>query len=356
MAPRIVSIIGSRPEIVQAAPLSLAFTDCVEEILVHTGQHYDPAMSDLQIADLRLPLPEHNLGVGSLPNDESVAVAEERIARVIETRAARRGPGPRRHQRHARRRPRRRRRRRAAAARRGGPAQLPRRHARGAQPDRDRPALRPSLRALRARPRDAPRRGGPGHTSTSPATSSPTSCSRPAIACREGGEQGDYVLATAHRNYNTDSPERLGAVLGLPRGGRVPRDLPDAPPHPQEPRGLGPRGPGQRRGARRRHLHRDADASSATRSRSPPTPAASSARPTSGACPASRCARRPSGSRPSRPAGTRWSASTPRSSAPPWPSRAPTERPPIFGDGNAAERIAELTVAHPRASPGGSLV
>ena len=38
MAPRIVSIIGSRPEIVQAAPLSLAFADCVEEILVHTGQ------------------------------------------------------------------------------------------------------------------------------------------------------------------------------------------------------------------------------------------------------------------------------------------------------------------------------
>jgi UDP-N-acetylglucosamine 2-epimerase len=29
----------------------------------------------------------------------------------------------------------------------------------------------------------------------------------------QGGEQGEYVLATAHRNYNTDSPERLGAVL-----------------------------------------------------------------------------------------------------------------------------------------------
>src|SRR3954451_4676485 len=84
MAPRIVSIIGSRPEIVQAAPLSLAFANCVEEILVHTGQHYDPALSDLQIADLKLPLPAHNLGVGSLPNAESVTVAEDRIARVIQ--------------------------------------------------------------------------------------------------------------------------------------------------------------------------------------------------------------------------------------------------------------------------------
>src|SRR3954453_4088117 len=85
MAARIVSIIGSRPEIVQDAPLSLAFASCVEEILVHTGQPYEPAMSGLQIPDLRLPPPEPNLGVGSLPNDEGVAVAEERIARVIES-------------------------------------------------------------------------------------------------------------------------------------------------------------------------------------------------------------------------------------------------------------------------------
>ena len=85
MAARIVSIIGSRPEIVQAAPLSLAFASCVEEILVHTGQHYDPGMSDLQIADLRLPLPEYNLGVGSLPRTKASPSPQERIARVIET-------------------------------------------------------------------------------------------------------------------------------------------------------------------------------------------------------------------------------------------------------------------------------
>ena len=43
-------------------------------------------MSDLQIADLRLPLPEFNLGVGSLPPTAAVAVAEERIGRVIASR------------------------------------------------------------------------------------------------------------------------------------------------------------------------------------------------------------------------------------------------------------------------------
>src|SRR3954453_931312 len=86
MAARILSVIGSRPEIVQAAPLSLAYSGCVEEILVHTGQHYDPGMSDLQIADLHLPLPEFNLGVGSLPPSAAVAVAEERIGRVLASR------------------------------------------------------------------------------------------------------------------------------------------------------------------------------------------------------------------------------------------------------------------------------
>src|SRR5881227_2454720 len=87
MAARIVSIIGSRPEIVQAAPLSLALASRAEEILVHTGQHYDPGMSDLQIADLHLPLPEFNLGVGSLP-PAAVLVRGDTHATIAGARAA----------------------------------------------------------------------------------------------------------------------------------------------------------------------------------------------------------------------------------------------------------------------------
>ena len=60
--PTIVSIIGSRARDHPGRAALAALAHCVEEILVHTGQHYDPAMSDLQIADLRLPLPEYNLG------------------------------------------------------------------------------------------------------------------------------------------------------------------------------------------------------------------------------------------------------------------------------------------------------
>jgi UDP-N-acetylglucosamine 2-epimerase len=213
VAPRILSIIGSRPEIVQAAPLSLAFASCVEEILVHTGQHYDPALSDLQIADLKLPLPAHNLGVGSLPNDESVAVAEERIARVIESekpdavlvrgdtnatiagaRAAFAAGVPLLH---------------VEAGLRSYRDDMPEEHNR-IETDR----LSDLLFAPCEHARETLVKEGVSGTVqvTGDVLADVLLATRDRLP--EGGEKGDYVLATAHRNYNTDSPERLAAVLG----------------------------------------------------------------------------------------------------------------------------------------------
>ncbi len=212
MAPRIISIIGSRPEIVQAAPLSLAFANCVEEILVHTGQHYDPALSDLQIADLKLPLPAHNLGVGSLPNEESVAVAEERIARVIETEKPDgvlvRGDT------NAT----------VAGARAAVAADIPLLHVeaglrsyRDDMPEEANRIETDRLSELLFAPCEHAREvllkeGVPGTVRvTGDVLADVLLSTRDRLP--EGGEQGEYVLATAHRNYNTDSPERLGAVL-----------------------------------------------------------------------------------------------------------------------------------------------
>ena len=212
MAPRIVSIIGSRPEIVQAAPLSLAYNSCVEEILVHTGQHYDPKMSDLQIADLRLPLPGYNLGVGSLPNEEGVAVAQERIARVIEgeqpdavlvrgdtnatiagARAAVAAGVPLLH---------------VEAGLRSYRTDMPEEHNR-IETDR----LSDLLFAPCYHARDVLIEEGVEGTVhvTGDVLADVLLATRERLP--EGGEEGDYVLATAHRNYNTDSAERLEAVL-----------------------------------------------------------------------------------------------------------------------------------------------
>ena len=82
--PRVISVIGARPEIIQAARVSAAFEGLVNEILVHTGQHYDEKMSEGQIVATRLPRPDYNLAVGSLPPAEQVGLAQQRLSDLIE--------------------------------------------------------------------------------------------------------------------------------------------------------------------------------------------------------------------------------------------------------------------------------
>jgi UDP-GlcNAc3NAcA epimerase len=82
--PRVISVIGARPEIIQAARVSAAFEGIVDEILVHTGQHYDEKMSEDQIVATQLPRPDYNLGVGSLPPAEQVGLAQRRLRQLIQ--------------------------------------------------------------------------------------------------------------------------------------------------------------------------------------------------------------------------------------------------------------------------------
>jgi UDP-N-acetylglucosamine 2-epimerase (non-hydrolysing) len=66
MARTVAQVVGARPNFMKAAPVIRALTALdVPQVLIHTGQHYDAAMSGVFFGELGLPEPDINLGVGS---------------------------------------------------------------------------------------------------------------------------------------------------------------------------------------------------------------------------------------------------------------------------------------------------
>lgn len=62
---RVLTVVGARPQFIKAAPVSRVLRIKDDEFLLHTGQHYDDAMSELFFRQLGIPAPDRNLGVGS---------------------------------------------------------------------------------------------------------------------------------------------------------------------------------------------------------------------------------------------------------------------------------------------------
>lgn len=62
---KVLSVVGNRPQFVKAAAVSGPLRERASEVLVHTGQHYDRELSAIFFEELGVPPPEHELGVGS---------------------------------------------------------------------------------------------------------------------------------------------------------------------------------------------------------------------------------------------------------------------------------------------------
>lgn len=212
--PRIVSVLGSRPEVIQAAALSRSLHERVDEILVNTGQHYDRELDADQITDTRLRQPDYNLGVGSRPDQEQLSMGTRLIGEVIDserpdgvlvrgdTNATLAGA--------------------QAASARGVPlvhVEAGLRSYRSDMPEERNRVLTDGMADVLCAPTEAARANlererVPGQIHVTGDVLCDIFLEYQA-RLGEGNRSDPYVLATIHRGYNTDDPARLAVIVEM---------------------------------------------------------------------------------------------------------------------------------------------
>jgi UDP-GlcNAc3NAcA epimerase len=81
---RVLSVVGNRPQFIKSAPLSLAVRERAEEVVLHTGQHYDHELSAVFFEELGLPEPDYRLEAGGGTHAQQLARMLPGIEAVIE--------------------------------------------------------------------------------------------------------------------------------------------------------------------------------------------------------------------------------------------------------------------------------
>ncbi|CZF80170.1 UDP-2,3-diacetamido-2,3-dideoxy-D-glucuronate 2-epimerase [Grimontia celer] len=86
---KIVTILGARPQFIKAGSVSREIGklrdrgENIQEVLVHTGQHYDANMSDVFFEEMRIPKPDYFLGIGGKSHGEMTGQMIEKIEKVL---------------------------------------------------------------------------------------------------------------------------------------------------------------------------------------------------------------------------------------------------------------------------------
>ena len=77
---RVLSVVGNRPQFIKSAPLSVALRDAgIDEVVVHTGQHWDPEMSQVFFDELGIPEPAHRLDLRTSEIDAMTAAVRDLV-------------------------------------------------------------------------------------------------------------------------------------------------------------------------------------------------------------------------------------------------------------------------------------
>src|SRR5215467_1188712 len=82
---KLVTVIGARPQFVKAAALSreISTHHDIEEIFIHTGQHFDPNMSAIHFHEMQLPRPHYNLNINGLSHGAMTGRMLEGIEEIL---------------------------------------------------------------------------------------------------------------------------------------------------------------------------------------------------------------------------------------------------------------------------------
>ncbi|MDP7349541.1 MAG: UDP-N-acetylglucosamine 2-epimerase (non-hydrolyzing) [Nitrospinota bacterium] len=82
---KIATVIGARPQFIKAAIVSshIKRKDEINEIIIHTGQHYDKNMSDVFFDELNIPVPSYNLNIGSATHGKQTGRMIEAIEKIL---------------------------------------------------------------------------------------------------------------------------------------------------------------------------------------------------------------------------------------------------------------------------------
>ena len=82
---KLITIVGARPQFIKAAAVSreIAKSDDIQEVIVHTGQHFDTNMSEVFFDEMQIPKPDYNLDVNGLNHGAMTGQMMEKIEEVL---------------------------------------------------------------------------------------------------------------------------------------------------------------------------------------------------------------------------------------------------------------------------------